>query len=115
MKIEVYKKYILSKNVINEKLLPIFKLTTKDALLLVWLDWGSFELETLQRYSPRSDNTTSDISNKPDGKIFILWSMVSSWSSFSQRVSTLAENEGAVAVPDDKDEVEVTLHSKAAI
>ena len=41
--------------------------------------------------------------------------MVSSWSSFSQRVSTLAENEGAVAVPDDKDEVDVTLHSKAAI
>ena len=27
--------------------------------------------------------------------------MVSSWSSFSQRVSTLAENEGAVAVPDE--------------
>ena len=70
-------------------------------------------MKTLHRYSPRSDRATSEISNIPDGSTFILWSKTISCASFSHRVSTSAENE--VEVRDDKDEVEVTRHSKAAI
>ena len=111
------KKVLLLPNRVNIAWhLPISRLISNEALLLVWLDCGSLEFETWQRYSARSDILTPDISSCPEGNTFILWSRRRGWSSFSQTVTISGVDDVAVTVPRDNDEVgDDTRHSNTAI